>query len=205
MSDFAALASAMFPLSAAKLAPEIRVYAAAKSAVYPVAITNDNYPCVLPYWHGQVVARHILDNPQLVDGKTVVDVGAGCGIAAIAAARCGAETAIALDPDLRCLKFTELNAALNAASVRIMWGTHLNLPDCDLMIAAGVFHESHGADIARIARARPSLIAVSAANLWDMDGFSLISKTILPQTEIHLFASNVLGSDMSIDQHVLGC
>ena len=45
-----------------------------------------------PYWafcwgSGQALARYLLDHPELVRGRDVVDFGAGCGVAAIAAKR----------------------------------------------------------------------------------------------------------------------
>src|SRR6202000_1939717 len=45
-----------------------------------------------PYWAfawagGQALARHVLDNPVTVRGKTVLDFGAGSGLVAIAAAK----------------------------------------------------------------------------------------------------------------------
>ena len=51
----------------------------------------------LPYWAfawagGQALARHLLDNWEVVRGKRVLDVGAGSGLEAIAAARLNAET-----------------------------------------------------------------------------------------------------------------
>ena len=57
-----------------------------------------------PYWAvpwvgGQGVARYILDNPEVVRGKTVLDVGSGCGVAALAAARAGAALVCANDID----------------------------------------------------------------------------------------------------------
>jgi predicted nicotinamide N-methyase len=44
-----------------------------------------------PYWAfgwsgGQALARYILDHPETVRGRRVLDFGAGCGIASIAAA-----------------------------------------------------------------------------------------------------------------------
>ena len=48
-----------------------------------------------PYWAvpwvgGQGLARYILDNPDVVRGRSVLDVGSGCGVAALAAAVAGA-------------------------------------------------------------------------------------------------------------------
>jgi predicted nicotinamide N-methyase len=58
-----------------------------------------------PFWAfawpgGQAVARHVLDNPDLVAGKRVLDICAGSGLCGIAAMRAGAAhvTAADLDP-----------------------------------------------------------------------------------------------------------
>ena len=66
-----------------------------------------------PYWAvpwvgGQGVARFILDNPEAVKGKTVLDVGSGCGVAALAAAKAGAKLVCANDIDpLAAVAFLE--------------------------------------------------------------------------------------------------
>src|SRR5215831_1691141 len=59
-----------------------------------------------PFWSfawagGQALARHLLDHPELVRGRHVLDVGAGSGLVAIAAARAGASRvrAAEIDPD----------------------------------------------------------------------------------------------------------
>jgi predicted nicotinamide N-methyase len=75
-----------------------------------------------PYWafcwaSGQVMARYLLDNPEQVKGKTVVDFGCGSGVVAIAAAIAGAANSIALDIDENALEATKLNAYLNQATV----------------------------------------------------------------------------------------
>ena len=71
-----------------------------------------------PNCRGQALARHILDHPQLVAGKSVLDIGAGCGLVAIAAARAGARvTAAELDP-FACAAIA-MNAGLNKVSLAI--------------------------------------------------------------------------------------
>lgn len=52
------------------------------------------------YWPGgQALSKYILEHPELVKGKTVLDVGSGCGASAIAAKIRGAERVIANDID----------------------------------------------------------------------------------------------------------
>lgn len=49
--------------------------------------------------HKTCFFRFILDNPGVVEGQTVLDVGSGCGATAIAASMAGARTVIANDID----------------------------------------------------------------------------------------------------------
>ena len=71
-----------------------------------------------PFWAfawpgGQVLARHVLDNPALVAGKRVLDFAAGGGIAAIACARAGASSVEAAEIDDLARAAIRLNAAIN--------------------------------------------------------------------------------------------
>ncbi|XP_075944865.1 electron transfer flavoprotein beta subunit lysine methyltransferase isoform X1 [Anarhichas minor] len=57
-----------------------------------------------PYWAiywpgGQALSRYLLDNPAVCRGKTVLDLGSGCGASAIAAKLCGAAHVVANDID----------------------------------------------------------------------------------------------------------
>ncbi len=68
-------------------------------------------------WPGsQVLARMVLDRAELVRGLRVLDFAAGCGLAALAAARAGAEVEAAeIDP--LAIAAIEVNAAANALAV----------------------------------------------------------------------------------------
>ncbi|TKC99906.1 class I SAM-dependent methyltransferase [Polyangium fumosum] len=57
-----------------------------------------------PFWAfawagGQAIARLVLDRPELVRGKVVLDLASGSGLCAIAAARAGARRVVAVDTD----------------------------------------------------------------------------------------------------------
>jgi predicted nicotinamide N-methyase len=194
--DYATLAATHFPLRSLKLAPEIKVMSLLSGAKYPVEITNDNAAYALPYWHSQAIARYILDNPSLFVGRRVLDIGCGCGAASIAAAKAGA-TAIALDPDLRCLDFTDRNAKENGVTVDLVWGNHRTDVGADIILAGGLFHEAHGLEVAEMAKAVPSLIAVSWQNLWDMNGFQEIALHDMGQSRIHVFKSQYLTKEVA--------
>jgi predicted nicotinamide N-methyase len=77
-----------------------------------------------PYWAfawagGQALARHVLDHPELVRGRDVLDFGAGSGLLAIAAARAGARSVVAAEIDPVAAAAIALNAALNDAVVAV--------------------------------------------------------------------------------------
>jgi len=97
-----------------------------------------------PFWafcwaSGQALARHVLDHPGLVRDKRVVDLGTGSGIAALAAARAGARTVLALDLDPTSRRAAELNAEQNGLEIE----TSATAPeDWDLMLAADVLYET---------------------------------------------------------------
>jgi predicted nicotinamide N-methyase len=68
-----------------------------------------------PYWAfawagGQALARYVLDHPDEVREHRVLDLAAGSGLVAIAAARAGAVPVVAADID----PFAEAAAALNS-------------------------------------------------------------------------------------------
>lgn len=85
-----------------------------------------------PFWAfawagGQALARYILDNPQIVAGKRVIDFASGSGIVAIAAMKAGAASVLAADIDAYCGAALALNAGAN--------GVVAEFTDADLLEA----------------------------------------------------------------------
>ncbi|XP_077374154.1 electron transfer flavoprotein beta subunit lysine methyltransferase [Festucalex cinctus] len=71
-----------------------------------------------PYWAiywpgGQALSRYLLDNPGVCLGKSVLDLGSGCGASAIAAKLCGANRVVANDIDSVATLATCMNFELN--------------------------------------------------------------------------------------------
>jgi predicted nicotinamide N-methyase len=107
-----------------------------------------------PYWAfawagGQAVSRYILDNPALVAGKRVLDLGAGSGLAAIAAAKARAAEVIAADIDAVSLGATLLNAASNNVMIATTAQDLLATPPTepfDVVIVGDLFYERALAD-----------------------------------------------------------
>ena len=124
IADQAAFIRANTRLLAPALVPEIKLHLAEESL--PIWLKTEaeigamNLPP--PYWAfawagGQALARYILDNPEIVAGKTVVDIGCGAGLTAIASMRAGAASVLAADIDLLALAATTLNAGTNGVVV----------------------------------------------------------------------------------------
>lgn len=75
-----------------------------------------------PFWAfawagGQALARYLLDHPDEVAGRRVLDLGAGSGLVAIAARLAGASSALAVDIDPFCAAAIALNAEANGVTV----------------------------------------------------------------------------------------
>lgn len=106
-----------------------------------------------PFWAfawagGQALARYILDNPEIVRGKRVIDIASGSGLVAIAAMKAGARTVLAADID----KFSEaaiaLNAKLNEVVITV---TTENLllkphPKIDVILVGDLFYQKSVAE-----------------------------------------------------------
>ena len=104
--------------------PEIQVFQA--TLITPLWMATESWleqtGTSPPFWAftwagGQGTARYILDHPEEVRGKRVLDFAAGSGIAAIAAAKAGAKHVMSVDIDPLSEAATQLNAVRNGVSV----------------------------------------------------------------------------------------
>lgn len=100
-----------------------------------------------PYWAvawpaGQALARLLLDEPARVRDATVLDLGAGSGIAAIAAARAGARRVVACDHDAFSLAGIARNARRNGVGVETAGpGFPEEAQAWDVLLAADLWYE----------------------------------------------------------------
>lgn len=108
------------------LVPEIRLHLATEVTPLWHATEKNLAQSKLPppYWAfawpgGQALARYVLDHKVAVRGKRVVDVGAGSGLAAIAAAMAGACQVTAMEIDPFAVTAVAMNAALNGVAVAV--------------------------------------------------------------------------------------
>ncbi len=104
-----------------------------------------------PWAGGQALARYVLDNPEIVRGKRVLDLASGSGLVAMAAALAGAAEVVANDIDPMCEAAVSLNAGLNEVAISYHGGNLLDgdPPAYDVILAADVFYEQTPAKLFR--------------------------------------------------------
>src|SRR5947208_16642452 len=73
-----------------------------------------------PWAGGQALARYLLDHPETVRGRTVLDLAAGSGLVGIAAALAGAATVAANEIDRHAEAAIALNARLNDVKLDVL-------------------------------------------------------------------------------------
>ena len=113
------------------------------------AFSPEETRCILedpPYWSfcwasGLALARFVAEHPQWVEGKRVLDFGAGSGVAGIAAMKAGALEVVACDLDPVALEACKANAVLN--EVTLGYSTDFFAEDdrFDLILVADVLYD----------------------------------------------------------------
>ena len=116
-----------------------------------------------PFWSiawvgGQALARFTLDNPSVVRNRSVLDVGSGSGLCAIAAAMAGARTVDAADIDRFSGDVIGINARLNDVRVESLQEDVIGVESqWDVVLAGDLWYEGFLAErltgwLRRIAR-----------------------------------------------------
>jgi predicted nicotinamide N-methyase len=147
--------AASFVRSAARLAPvpavaEIRLYLADDAlSLWQQTEDRAGPDQPPPFWAfpwpgGQALARYVLDHPGLVAGRTVLDVGSGSGLVAIAAQLAGAAAVLASEIDANAVAAIGLNAEANAVPAPVVLGDVLNGDGegADLVLAGDVWYSA---------------------------------------------------------------
>lgn len=101
-----------------------------------------------PFWAfawagGQALARHVLDHPDIVRGRNVVDLASGSGLVAISAMKGGAHHVLAADIDGFSVAAMAINAALNGVVLQVTGEDLLSHdpPAVDLILVGDLFYE----------------------------------------------------------------
>nr|WP_042179621.1 50S ribosomal protein L11 methyltransferase [Kibdelosporangium sp. MJ126-NF4]CEL13921.1 SAM-dependent methyltransferases [Kibdelosporangium sp. MJ126-NF4]CTQ88288.1 SAM-dependent methyltransferases [Kibdelosporangium sp. MJ126-NF4] len=102
-----------------------------------------------PFWAfawagGQALARYVLDNPSLVAGRSVLDLAAGCGVVALAAAKAGARRVVANEIDPFAIDAILLNAEANDTRVETELGDMVggDADGFDVVLAGDIFYDT---------------------------------------------------------------
>jgi predicted nicotinamide N-methyase len=136
------------------------------------------------YWafcwaSGQVLARHIIDNPELVRNKRVMDFGAGSGVVAIAAMMAGAKQVIACDIAPDALLSCQENAKLNHVELELHGDLFEFNQEIDLLIAADVLYDKANLPLLEVFlnKAPAVLVADSRVKNFDFPPYQAIGQT----------------------------
>ena len=148
--DPAAFIRSNTAITAPPLVPEIRLHLATE--ITPIwqateeSLARGAVPP--PFWAfawagGQALARYLLDHPEHVAGRCVLDFGAGSGLVAIAAAKAGAAHVLAADIDDFAAAAITANAALNGVAVGVTTAGVIDVIDSrwEIVTAGDVCYE----------------------------------------------------------------
>lgn len=100
-----------------------------------------------PFWAfawagGQGLARYVLDHPETVSGRRVLDFASGSGLVAIAAMLAGANHALAADIDPWAETAVRLNASENGVLLAFTGDDLVGREvDADVILAGDVFYD----------------------------------------------------------------
>ena len=153
-----------------------------------------------PFWAfawpgGQALARHILDHPEKIAGKRVLDFAAGGGIAAIACAMAGATLVEAAEIDTLAVEAITLNALANHVAVTAIAADVVGAA-CrwDLILCGDVCYEAP-----MTGHILPWLTGLAdTAEVWIADP----GRSYLPKQGLHRFADYTVPTTLELEDRV---
>jgi predicted nicotinamide N-methyase len=151
--------------------PSIRLYQA--DEVTPLWLMTeqamDAQRLAPPFWAfawsgGQALARYVLEHPEIVKGRRVLDIACGSGLVGIAARLAGAQSVLCNDIDPYAEAAVALNAELNGMELAFTGENLLAapVPDVDIILAGDICYEKPMTDamLTYFRRAAPHKIEV---------------------------------------------
>lgn len=177
----------------APLVPEIRLYTAEQLVpLWQATEWRAGAPQPPPFWAfawpgSAALARYILDTPDVMRGRSVLDFGSGSGMGAIASVRAGATCVSACDVDPLASAAQQMNAALNGVTFMIL------TEDCtssaeqfEVILAGDVCYEREPAEATlqwlrlRAAHGSTVLLADPGRHYAPTDGLDLLATYEVP-------------------------
>lgn len=148
-ADPTAFILAQTAIAAPPLVPEIKLHLATE--ITPIWEATEATMAAInlppPYWAfawagGQALTRFLIDHPDWVKGKRVLDFAAGCGLSAIGAAKAGAALTQAAEIDDFAIAAIALNARINNVAVEVVREDLIGVePHWDVVLAGDVCYE----------------------------------------------------------------
>ncbi len=136
-------------ISATALVPEVRLHLARDTLrifLEAEALLDGSFGAH-PYWAfawpgGQALARYILDHPEIVDGRRVLDLGAGSGLGAIAAMKAGAASVRCSDIDPMAAVVCQMNGEANGVLLDVTTADLLGeTPNADVILIGDLVYD----------------------------------------------------------------
>lgn len=188
-------------LTSACHVPEIRLHLA--SEITPIWQATETWLAENnvepPFWAfawpgGQALARYILDNPNRIEGKRVLDFAAGGGVAAIACAMAGAVQVEAAEIDILAHAAISLNASANNTRVKRALDVVGEPCRWDLILCGDVCYEAPMTE-----HIMPWLTKMaSTAIVWIADP----GRAYLPQSRLTQFAAYQINTTLELEDRV---
>tara|TARA_R110000851_G_scaffold81419_1_gene178929 strand:- start:1110 stop:1841 length:732 start_codon:yes stop_codon:yes gene_type:complete len=138
-----------------------------------------------PYWgfcwgSGLALARWVLDHPEQVRGKRVLDFGAGSGVVALACKLAGAASVIACDLDHPAQLACALNARCNDMRLEIAGDYFAVSGPLDLIIAADVLYDAENRPLLDHFAQRATAVLIADSRVRTLDHPPYQRQQILP-------------------------
>lgn len=148
-ADPTAFILAQTAIAAPPLVPEIKLHLATE--ITPIWEATETTLAAMnlppPYWAfawagGQALTRFLIDHPDWVRGKRVLDFAAGSGLSAIGAAKAGAAQTQAAEIDDFAIAAIALNARANNVAIDLVREDLIGVaPRWDVVLAGDVCYE----------------------------------------------------------------
>ena len=149
-----------------------------------------------PFWAfawagGQALARYLIDTPEVVAGKRVIDFASGSGLVGIAAMLAGARDVLCADIDAYCAAALELNAKANGVTCAFTGDDLLDAPApawAEVILAGDICYEKPLAErvLAWLAAARAAgatvLIGDPGRSYFPRSGLTRLAEYQVPTT-----------------------